>query len=143
VSYTYTYAIMPVSEQTYEEVYQYLLRVGYESQVHCNREWGPVLDMHGIALAKDSLSSTPVERPANLPLHVVIYHFLKRPLHERLLLLSQLELLDELHLTSGETDLDLMCHAFIRARRLGKSEALLRALVHLELTRPRREDSPL
>jgi hypothetical protein len=143
VSYTYTYAIMPVSERTYEEVLQYLVRVGYQQQVHDNEAWGPVFDMHGIALAKDSFSDTPVERPLNLPMHVLIYRFLTRPLHERLLVLSELELLEEVHLASGETDLDLMVYACIRARRIGKSEALLKALVHLELTRPRREDLPL
>jgi hypothetical protein len=84
---------MLVSDRTYEEVYQYLLWVGYAEQIHANREWGNVLDMHGIALARDGFSTTPVERPANLPLQVVLYHFLKRPLHERLLLLSELELL--------------------------------------------------
>ena len=63
-------------------------------------------------VTRDGFSTTPVERPANLPLHVVIFHFLKRPLHERLLVLTELELLDTLHLKSGEDDLDLMYYAF-------------------------------
>jgi hypothetical protein len=134
---------MPVSDRTYEEVLQYLLRAGYESQIHETMDWGNVLDMRGIALAKDSFSGTPVERPAHLPLHVLIYHFLTRPLHERLLVLSELGLVEGLRLKAGETDLDLMHHAFRRACDLGKSEDLLHALVHLELTRPRREDLTL
>jgi len=134
---------MPVSERTYEEVLQYLLRVGYEEHVHETIDWGNILDMRGIALARDDVSSPPVAPAQPGPLHVLIYHFLTRPLHERLLVLSKLELLEGVTLKAGETDLDLMHYAFRRARDLGKSEELRHALIHLQRTSVPREDLTL
>ncbi len=46
MTYTYTYALVPVSEQTYNEIKELLLKHGYE---HAIIENG-VIDMHGLAL---------------------------------------------------------------------------------------------
>jgi hypothetical protein len=131
---------MPVSDRTYEEVFQSLLRVGYEEHVHETIDWGNILDMRGIALARDDWRSPPAQPVQPVPLHLLLYHFLTRPLHERLLVLSKLDLLEGVALKTGETDLDLMYYAFRRARDLGKSADLHAALVHLQRTCSRSED---
>ena len=48
---THTYAILHVSHRTYQEIRECLSHAGYEDQFYVDREWGEVIDMHGIALA--------------------------------------------------------------------------------------------
>ena len=52
---TYTYVLLDVSESAYNEIYQKLKDAGYD---HCFDESdcrsGIVIDMHGIALTKDT-----------------------------------------------------------------------------------------
>lgn len=48
---TYTYALMDVSEATYQEIKAKLLEAGYSHALHDGDD-GIVLDMHGIALRK-------------------------------------------------------------------------------------------
>jgi len=48
---TYTYALMDVSESTYNEIKKKLEDAGYQHALHDDRDGdGVVLDMHGIAL---------------------------------------------------------------------------------------------
>lgn len=49
---TYTYVLLPVSEQTYYEIYDKLNEAGYG---HCfHKDDGQyVIDMHGLALTKE------------------------------------------------------------------------------------------
>jgi hypothetical protein len=49
---TYTYAIMEVSRETFEEILRKMQEAGYEHAIHAERSGrDPVIDMHGIALA--------------------------------------------------------------------------------------------
>lgn len=52
---TYTYVLLDVSENTYNEIYQKLKAAEYN---HCFHEsdsrTGIVIDMHGLALVKDT-----------------------------------------------------------------------------------------
>jgi len=50
---TYTYAIMGVSESTYNEIKAKLEAGGYQHALHEDSKGVIVLDMHGIALAKE------------------------------------------------------------------------------------------
>ncbi|MBF8297395.1 MAG: hypothetical protein HW395_52 [candidate division NC10 bacterium] len=49
---TYTYAILSVSQATYDEVKAKLAAAGYDQAFHDDED-GPVIDMHGIALQAD------------------------------------------------------------------------------------------
>ena len=46
---SHTYAIVPVSQATFDEIKAKLLGAGYEDQLHEDPE-GLILDMHGLAL---------------------------------------------------------------------------------------------
>jgi hypothetical protein len=48
---SYTYAILEVSEVTYEEVTRKLREAGYGQAFHAEDEYVTVIDMHGLALA--------------------------------------------------------------------------------------------
>ncbi len=59
---TYTYALMDVSESTYNEIKKKLEDAGYQHAFHDDHDGdGMVLDMHGIALKLES--SSPVPNP--------------------------------------------------------------------------------
>ena len=48
---THTYAIMEVSQETFDEIRAKLLEAGYDDQIHPTRYLAiELLDMHGIAL---------------------------------------------------------------------------------------------
>jgi hypothetical protein len=49
MSYTYTYAVLPVSMATYDEIRKKLAEAGYQDQFHYDGH-EEVIDMHGIAL---------------------------------------------------------------------------------------------
>ena len=49
---TYTYAILEVSREAYEEIKDKLFKAGYQDQFH-EDENRVVIDMHGIALAQE------------------------------------------------------------------------------------------
>lgn len=51
---TYTYVVMEVSESAYKEIREKLEATGYRHAMHESDEHGVVLDMHGIAIAKES-----------------------------------------------------------------------------------------
>jgi hypothetical protein len=48
---TYTYAVLVVSPAVYSEIKEKLEKAGYSDQFHNDRDDGPVIDMHGIALS--------------------------------------------------------------------------------------------
>lgn len=48
---TYTYAILEISEQTFNEIQEKLK--DYALQFHKNNKYGIVIYMHGIAIAKE------------------------------------------------------------------------------------------
>ena len=48
---TYTYCVMHVKPETYEEIAKLLRDAGWHQAFHEDRDDGIVLDMHGIALA--------------------------------------------------------------------------------------------
>lgn len=50
---TYTYAILEVSKQTYNEIKDKLLEAGYGTAIHKESNGKEVIDMHGIALKKE------------------------------------------------------------------------------------------
>lgn len=52
MSYTHTYVILEVSSATYDEIKAKLEAADYHHAFHEDREYGIVVDMHGIALAK-------------------------------------------------------------------------------------------
>jgi hypothetical protein len=52
MTYTYTYAILEVSERAYEEIKRGLLKAGYKHALTGAGREKNVLDMHGIALQK-------------------------------------------------------------------------------------------
>lgn len=60
---TYTYAIMEVSKETYEEIAKKMVEAGYEHTFHETRE-GRVIDMHGIALKQQQEVSQPPQLTA-------------------------------------------------------------------------------
>jgi hypothetical protein len=47
---TYTYVILKVSSQAYQEIKAKLEAAGYQDQFHNHSEHGLLIDMHGIAL---------------------------------------------------------------------------------------------
>ena len=69
---TYTYAILAVSEATYNEIYEALERAGYSDQFHDDRD-GVVIDCHGLALAKKepdkACEHSCVDVPGGTPLY--------------------------------------------------------------------------
>lgn len=54
---TYTYSILKISSAAYEEIKQKLEDAGYSDQFHEDRNYGIVIDMHGIALAAETGNS--------------------------------------------------------------------------------------
>jgi hypothetical protein len=50
---THTYAVLAVDAATYEDIQQRLLTCGYGHVFHEDPEHGTVIDMAGIALAKE------------------------------------------------------------------------------------------
>lgn len=59
---SYTYVILQVSNRTYREIHEKLEKADYHQAFHEQGEHGVVIDMHGIALAKDP-TPVPVEFP--------------------------------------------------------------------------------
>jgi hypothetical protein len=59
MTYTHTYAIMDVSEAAYNEIKKKLEDAGYQHAIHIDRDGSVVLDMHGIALAIETLPPVP------------------------------------------------------------------------------------
>lgn len=53
---SYTYALLPVSRETFDEIKRALLAAGYE---HAFRDDGEVIDMHGIALQRKVPDTDP------------------------------------------------------------------------------------
>lgn len=51
---THTYAIMDVSASTYDEIRAALEEAGYRDSIHGGRGTSDILDMHGIALRRNS-----------------------------------------------------------------------------------------
>jgi hypothetical protein len=51
-NYSYTYAVLEVSKDTYDEIYRLLHAAGYEHAFHSGPK-GEVIDMHGIAIKKE------------------------------------------------------------------------------------------
>jgi hypothetical protein len=49
---TYTYVTLPVSEETYYEIYDKLTEAGYGHCFHGDGKESPLIDMHGLALEK-------------------------------------------------------------------------------------------
>jgi len=52
---TYTYVVLPVSRETYDEIFHALQEACYDHAIH-NDNGRVVIDMHGIALARKDLS---------------------------------------------------------------------------------------
>jgi hypothetical protein len=52
MSYAYTYAILEVSDAAYEEIKNRLEIAGYQHTFNQDHEHGIVIDLHGLALAK-------------------------------------------------------------------------------------------
>jgi hypothetical protein len=50
---THTYSILEVSQATYDEIKAKLEEVDYQHTFHEDDEHGLVIDMHGIAIAKE------------------------------------------------------------------------------------------
>jgi hypothetical protein len=48
---THTYAILPISESSFNEIWSKLEEAGYQHAFIQDREEGPVIDMAGIALS--------------------------------------------------------------------------------------------
>lgn len=59
---THTYAKLPVSEATYNEIRDKLVQSGYRDQVHNDKE-GECVDMHGIAITKNTSEEAFVVNP--------------------------------------------------------------------------------
>ena len=55
---TRTYAILKVSPAAYEEISKALRAAGYDHAFHDDDEHGPIVDMHGIALASAGARKT-------------------------------------------------------------------------------------
>jgi len=60
MTHTYTYAILEISKEAYDEIKSALEKAGYEDQFHENDEFGIVIDMHGIAVAKNNEKTSMV-----------------------------------------------------------------------------------
>lgn len=67
MTHTYTFAIMHVSEQTYEEIKRKMLEAGYNHVFHSHHD-GPVIDMVGIAIQADPKQQPPQLTAADLDL---------------------------------------------------------------------------
>ena len=52
MTYTYTYAVLRVSERVYDEIRKKLREAGYEDQFHYDGH-EEVIDMHGLAIGLD------------------------------------------------------------------------------------------
>ena len=52
---TYTYVVMPLSEAAFEEIRNKMVEAGYNHVFKDSGYHGTVIDMHGIAVAKDQL----------------------------------------------------------------------------------------
>lgn len=63
MSYTHTYVILDVSNAAYDEIKRKLEAADYSHAFHEDREYGIVIDMHGIALAKPKGEDN--DRPKN------------------------------------------------------------------------------
>lgn len=50
---TYTYAILEVSQSAYDEIKSKLEEAEYQDQFIESRDHGLIIDMHGIAIAKE------------------------------------------------------------------------------------------
>jgi hypothetical protein len=50
---TYTYAILELSEAAYTEIKEKLEKVNYQDQFIENKKHGLIINMHGIAVAKE------------------------------------------------------------------------------------------
>jgi len=50
---THTYAILWISATAFDEIKAKLEAARYEDQIHSDTEYGTVIDMHGIAVAKE------------------------------------------------------------------------------------------
>lgn len=50
---TYTYAVLQVSSEAYQEIKSKLEAAGYNDVLHETDKHGVVIDMHGLALAND------------------------------------------------------------------------------------------
>lgn len=57
---TYTYAILEVAAQTYEEIRDLLQLAGYSDQFH-GEDDGEVIDMHGIAVRRRAVGEAESE----------------------------------------------------------------------------------
>lgn len=51
---THTYAILEVSETVFDEIEGKLKDAGYDDIFHEDSEYGIVIDMHGLAVAKEN-----------------------------------------------------------------------------------------
>ncbi len=56
---SHTYAILQVSQATYDEIRTRLEMAGYQDQFHDDEPGGPAIDMHGIALQVHPLHRIP------------------------------------------------------------------------------------
>jgi len=59
---THTFAYLPISEAAYNEIKAAFEEAGYGHAFLEDRELGTVIDMHGVALARDSSIITPADR---------------------------------------------------------------------------------
>lgn len=59
---SHTYAIMAVSHSTHKEVSELLKAAGYDHAFQNDSAEGPVLDMHGIAIALDVHKQDPISQ---------------------------------------------------------------------------------
>lgn len=50
---THSFALLPVSEKTFQEIKDKLRTAGYHDQLLSDGKYGEVIDMHGIGLVKE------------------------------------------------------------------------------------------
>jgi hypothetical protein len=50
MTHTYTYAVLDISAEAYQEIRDKLKAAGYSDQFHKERDGAEVIDMHGIAV---------------------------------------------------------------------------------------------
>ena len=51
MTYTYTYVVMEISQAAYDEIKKKMKEADYNHVFHKDSQFGPVIDMHGIAVA--------------------------------------------------------------------------------------------
>lgn len=56
---TCTYAVMPVTNEVYDEIMHKLQEAGYDHAIFKDAAGRVVLDMHGIALAREKMPDAP------------------------------------------------------------------------------------